>query len=111
MYLYTRVYVCVAIIIEEKVVNFKRSRQADTEGVGGWTGRGGNYGNTIFRYEIIKKLIFKRVGNIQRKIDMQERRVGDEGSRLQSDDPQATGCQRLPVASEAGAGQGSSLVP
>lgn len=42
---------------------------------------------------------------------MQERRVGDEGSRLQSDDPQATGCQRLPVASEAGAGQGSSLVP
>lgn len=53
---------CVAIIIEEKVVNFKRSRQADTEGVGGWTGRGGNDGNTIFRYEILKKLIFKRVG-------------------------------------------------
>lgn len=82
VFIHTCVCVCVAIIIEENVINFKTSRQADTEGVGGWTGRGGNDGNTKFRYEILKKLIFKRVGDIQWKIDKQESRVGDEGSRL-----------------------------
>lgn len=80
VFIHACVYVCVAIIIEENVINFKRSRQADTEGVGGWIGRGGNDGSTIFRYEILKKLILKGWGNIQRKIDMQDRRVGDEGS-------------------------------